>query len=440
MKRILATIFALIFVLSFVVACGADEPTPAQEAAGNEAAEELFPPTDLTVWTLPARAEFDSSPRSRVSQELFESQFPGSTVSFESRGRPEQLLETLNVAMSAGNPPDIFWSNVGATLTFFIDNDMLVNLDGYAAEFGWLDAYPQAVFDHQRTFFGGIYALPDDINLMGLWYKRDIFERFGLSEPETYDELIETLHFLNENDIIPIANAGRWPAITTRVVDSIHEMIAGPELRDALLTGRRSFDSPEVIETFEVFLRDWIDNGFFQEGHLSAEETEVFMLWYPSRACFWFSGGWELSTLIENEQDLDDYGFMAFPAGTGRAVAFGNGHAVASISPNVDAAIQFLNIYSSLEVQRSHQEQFGTSDSARIGAVDMSLVPEQRQTIGRILEEYGHFVPTNELGLSPEMTDAWFEALDLLILGQTTPEEAARRLDQQAIEFGWYRD
>ena len=391
----------------------------------------------LTVWVQTESSVLENNPVLRTAIELYKEIYPNATVNVEGKGRPEELYDALTIAMSAGSAPDLFWSNLGQVMSFYVKNGQLESLTKYAEQYGWFDVFP--AFDYQNGVYGDVYGLPNVLNVMGIWYKTDIFEKYGLTEPTTYQELLDTCATLKENGVIPMAMAGKFPAIITRLLDAILEMEGGAEYHDAVLSGTASFNTPAIVDTFATYKRDWVDTGYFQEGFLGAEETEVYMLWYPSKACFWPSGTWEIGNAVTNEMDLSDFGFFAFPTGTERRlISFGDSYFMTKGSQLKDEAAAFLNCLASMEAHKSYQEQFGDSNQARIGSIDTTNIPAVKAKIQDFIANTGSFVPTNEIGLDPKMTDVWFECIDLVTLGEMTPEEAAIRLDERAIEYGWY--
>lgn len=391
----------------------------------------------LTLWTFNDYAEMETSPVLRTAIELYKEIYPNATVNVEGKGRPEELYDALSIAMGADSAPDLFFSNLGQVMSFYVKNDKLESLSKYAEQYGWYDAYPS--FDYQNGVYGDVFALPQTLNVMGIWYKLDIFEQYGLTVPTTYQELLDTCAKLKENGIVPMVMGGKNPALITRLIDAILEKEGGAEYHDALLAGTASFNDPAIVNTFATYKRDWVDTGYFQEGFLSAEETETYMLWYPSKACFLISGNWEIANIINNGMELSDYGFCAIPTDTDRRlITFGDGYFMSKSSELKDEAAAFLNCISTLEAQKSYQEQFGDSSVARLGAIDTANVSAVKSMMLDAIAGTGSFVPTNEIGLDPKMTDVWFECIDQVSMGEMTPEEAAVRLDERATEYGWY--
>lgn len=430
-------------VLFLTAACSDSGGGGAEQAAnGSAAGTDQGEKFTLTLWTISDNADPMTNLALGKAIEMFKEQYPNGEIKVEGKGRSEQLYDQLNIAISAGNPPDLFWSNIGQNISFYTKNGKVESLERYAQQYGWYEAYPQSNIEFQKKFLGDFYALPGNYNAMGIWYKKDIFKKYGLQEPKTYEELLQIAATLKANGITPMVMAGKWPAIVTRLFDGILEMETGAELHDKLLLGEARFNVPEVVEAFRKLKEDWVDNNYFQEGYLSNEEAQTNNLWYSGKAAMWFSGSWEFGNLRNNNQNIEDYDFFPFPTGVEpyRIVAFGDGYYMSSESEHKDEAAAFLNAMSSLEAQRAILETNPESSSARIGAIDLDKVNETKRRIVDLLQNSGTYVPTNEMGTEPRVTDVLFDVQTRVLTGEISPQEAADILDEKAAEFGWYKE
>lgn len=408
------------------------------DVGSETAGDEKF---TLTLWTISDNADPMTNRALAKAIEMFKQQYPKGEIKVEGKGRPEQLYDQLNIAVSAGNAPDLFWSNVGQNVSFYIKNGKVESLDRYAQQFGWYDSYPQSAIDYQKKFLGDFYALPGNYNAMGIWYKKDLFEKYNIAIPQTYEDLLKAADTLKQNNVIPMVMAGKWPAIVTRLFDGILEMETGAELHDNLLLGTARFNDPAVVEAFRKLKEDWVEKKYFQPGYLSNEEAQTNNLWYSSKAAMLYSGSWEFGNLRNNKQDLENYGFFPFPTGVSpyRIVAYGDGYYMSSDSKHKEEAASFLNAMSSLDAQQATLEKNPESSSARIGAIDLSKVNETKKQIVDLLQNSGSYVPTNEMGTEPRLTDVLFDVQTRVLTGELQPKEAADILDKKAEEFGWYK-
>jgi len=412
-------------------------PVASALAAGQGEAQK---PVTLNVWGITGQ-DPEKYTISKAAVDLFKKNNPGSDVAFQTKGRPEELYDALNVAISAGNPPDVFWSNVGQVMSFYTGNGKLEKLDPYAQKYGWSSEYPKGLIDVQRAILGDFYGLPENSNVMGLWYNKSVFSKYNLTEPKSYQDLLAVCATLKSKGVVPMAMAGKWPAIITRLLDALLDTTLGASAHDAMFTGKTHFDNPGIAKAFQMLKTDWVDKGYFQEGYLSAEEGDVYALFYPGKAAFWYSGTWEIGGFKNNNVDVNNFDFVAFPTGVTpyRINTFGDAWWMPKDGKNKAMAGQFLNALTNLDVQKSELLANGDTSVARLGVVENANVPAVKQKILKIIAASGSYVPTNEIGLNPKMTDVWFEAIDKVCLGQMTPEQASARLDEMAKENNWYK-
>ncbi len=334
-------------------------PVAAALAAGQGEAQKAV---TLSMWGQGA-IDPSTNPIVKTGIDLFKKNNPGSDVAVQTKGRPEEFYDALNVAISAGNPPDVFYSNVGQVMSFYTKNGKIEKLDPYARKLGWYDEYPKGLFDLQRAILGDVYGLPQYVYVMGLWYNKAVLAQYNLAEPKTYQELLADCATLKANGVVPMAMAGKWPAIITRLLDAQLDMTLGAAAHDAMFTGKTHFDNPGIAKAFRMLKEDWVDKGYFQEGYLSAEEGDVYALWYPGKAAFWYSGTWEIGGFKTNNLDVNNFDFMGFPTGVSpyRINTFGDAWWMPTDGKHHDAVAQLINALTNIDVQKS--ELVATGDS-----------------------------------------------------------------------------
>lgn len=111
----------------------------------------------------------------------------------------DKALELLTIALSAkADTVDIAYAS-DATVSTFAKNGWLRPLDDlwakFKAEFK-LDDYPQHVLD-KFSYQGKLYIIPANLNVMFLFYRKDLFEQAGVKAPTTiaqFQELAKRFH------------------------------------------------------------------------------------------------------------------------------------------------------------------------------------------------------------------------------------------------------
>ncbi|HEY3502664.1 MAG TPA: extracellular solute-binding protein [Actinocatenispora sp.] len=91
----------------------------------------------------------------------------------------------MHAALKAGNPPDVAQVEFQAIPDFLLDNG-LVDLSKYGIA---KDKDKFVDWQWQQGVFGsGVYAVPQASGPMGLFYRNDLFDKWGIAVPTTWDE------------------------------------------------------------------------------------------------------------------------------------------------------------------------------------------------------------------------------------------------------------
>lgn len=406
--------------------------------AGGEAAADESVKATLTYWDYSANADLESNIILKTAIEKFHEKYPNVTIEVSGKGRPEQLYDALSVAFSADNGPDMFWANVGGVVFTYVENGKVLELTDFAQENNWSDIFYGASLNNQETLFGGIYALPKMQKTQGIFYRKDLYEKYGFSVPKSMDEFYEQCKILQNDGIIPIGNAGKWPACTSRWFDGFLEINGGTEVHDQLLKGETSLNCDAVVQSFYDLQEV---SKYFQEGHLSNEETEVNLQLFQGQMCFTYDGTWQVDCITDAGLSADDFGFFSFPASEApRANSYGDGIFVNASSENQDLIKEFLKCYQDQECYKRAFEQTGQVTVARVDAIDESkLSPLNKEILDCMNTESGSYMPSNEMAWPAELSDCFLETIDQIVLKEITPEDAAAKLDTKASEIGFYR-
>jgi multiple sugar transport system substrate-binding protein len=103
-------------------------------------------------------------------------------VSTETQGDP--LITKILTANRAGNPPDLIHAEYQA-LPVFVTNQVVMDLSASAPKLN--SAFSSGTMQ-LVTFNDKPYGIPQDVGPMMLYYRKDLFDKYSLSVPETWDE------------------------------------------------------------------------------------------------------------------------------------------------------------------------------------------------------------------------------------------------------------
>ncbi|XVU27880.1 ABC transporter substrate-binding protein [Actinoplanes sp. CA-054009] len=164
-------------------ACGGNDAKsggPAPKSSADLAAA-LSKPTTLTFWTWLTGIEQEVK--------LFEAKYPNIKVNVVNAGQGNDQYTKLRSALKAGNgAPDVVQIGLDTVGSFAITGDLL-DIGPYGAsdvkddfvEWTW-----KQVSDGDK-----VYAIPQDTGPMGMLYRKDIFDQYGLTVPTTWEEFAE---------------------------------------------------------------------------------------------------------------------------------------------------------------------------------------------------------------------------------------------------------
>src|SRR5215510_13806631 len=170
--RILSTTAALLTGVMLLAACnsGSNNGTPPPEEK-----------VDLTFWTW--------VPNIDKAVAKWNAANPNIHVTASNQAQGDELVTKLLTAAKAGNPPDLVQAEYQALPTL-VSNDALADIkaDVSSAKSDFADGVWQTV----TLGTDAVYAVPQDVGPMMLYYREDEFTRLGLTVPKTWDEFAQT--------------------------------------------------------------------------------------------------------------------------------------------------------------------------------------------------------------------------------------------------------
>lgn len=356
--------------------------------------------------------------------------------------------QKLVVAMGADQGPDVFFGWGGGTLKEYVDAGKVYDLTAALdADPAWKARYPASVLAG-ATFDGKIYAVPiNNVQPVFFYYNKQLFERYGVSVPKTWSDLMAVVKTFREHGIAPIAlgGASKWPDLMWE--EYLVDREGGPSAFDDAASGKQGAWSSQAFIQANTMIQDLVKAGGFQNGFESTtqDSNAPAALLYTGRAAMELMGSWEYGTIANAAPDFlknGDLGVFAFPSvegGSGNAQDIAgnlaNYYSISSFAKNKDVAVQFL-------------KDEALSNSQVVAQLQVGQVPAAAG-IGDLIDEYGsapvfqHFVndlvvnaPNFQLSwdqaLAPALGQELLRNLDLLFTRQITPQQFSQNMDQAA--------
>ncbi|MDT0143161.1 sugar ABC transporter substrate-binding protein [Microbacterium sp. PRC9] len=302
-------------------------------------------------------------------------------IDVEMEALPEdQFRQRLQVELTAGSDAiDVFMSSIqqdGARfassgwyedLTPYIENKSLTSPDYDFADFS------ESVLEG-HTFDGVLSALPIQLEVQMLFYRKDLLEAAGYdAPPATLDELEEIAEATSDpaNNVYGWAARGKRAAAVTQLTSFI--LNHGAEY---MVDGGAAFDSPEgvaAIKDYGRLIREYGPSGSTNNGW-----EELLALFQAGSLAQWADNSGQAAALRDPAQTpfADQVGYAPMPAGpeSDAQTFFGWASAISSNSEHKGAAWLFLQWLTSPET---------------VAALQATGIPGGRQSV-----EFGPDVPT----------------------------------------------
>jgi raffinose/stachyose/melibiose transport system substrate-binding protein len=364
--------------------------------------------------------------------EEFHKSHPDITVKMETVAGSGAAIypDVLRTSIAAGDPPDVFFMWGGEISGPFVDAGQIRELTPYYEQYGWKERFPEWTVE-RVTRSGGIYGVPYNARAMGFWYRKDLFEQYGLSEPQSYEELEQICMTLAESGVHCASFGGKFGWHPMRLLDYFIETTCGPEVHDQLNALEASWGQPCVVEAY-TRLREWVDKDWLVPSFLNISPSDARMPVYLGSAAMIIEG--DNFEIVARGDGMTSENLDFFLGPTGHEPRRFHGYPeqwmIPTGSRNPDAAAAFIDWITQPEVQKNHTQAF--SSTAVIGVEpDCSTWPMGCQWRQLISADAKTFPPTDQ-AFTKELMDSFFEIQDGIIAGRFTPEQGAAMMDERA--------
>lgn len=341
------------------------------------------------------------------------------------------LKDACKVAASSDTLPSM-WFNWGGVLgSFYVDNGLTYDLTAYAEEHDWDEFFDTNALS-LCTFDGKVSGYPTSYNLVGMFYKKQIFEDLGLEIPTTFEEFETLCADLKENGIVPVSTAGLNGWHVMRFVEQLIEYYAGPELHDAMNSFTESWDNEAVEKAFTKY-KEYVENGYFPDGFVTADPNDTLMNLGLGVCAMDIQPQTYDANFLNNDMDPNDYGVFYLPTtGTSRLSSFAE---MTQFNANLTeeelaACISFMDYYYNDENVETYAD-YMKFPVPRVSATIPDKFPHVSELVAAAAEN-GTFAITDQV-FPTEVADVLFECQDAVALGTMEPSECGPAI-QTAIE------
>jgi len=431
---------SLVSVVLLVVALalsGCSSSTKEGTTSQNGGKDKKVTITFMHLWT-PGSSKQQNMVVNKIIKE-FEEQNPNITVKQETLEN-EQYKNKLKVLAASNELPDVGMTWAAGFLEPYAKGNLFAPLDdvldsGLKEKFvsGTTEAY---VVD------GHTYALPIELNIVPVFYNKDIFSRYNLQPPKTLDDLKNIITVLNKNGVTPITLGGKdaWPASFWYMY--LAERMGGPNLLDQSVANK-TFSDPSLINAAKV-VQELVDMKAFIKGFNGLSNDEAKSEFMNEKAAMFAMGTWEVPNYTTNpdvpQEFKDKIGFFKFPTVSGGkgdvndwVGGVGVGLFVSKNSKFQDETKKFVNFFVRKWGEYSVADA-GIIPATKVDTASMKLPPMYVDILNE-LNNARKITLYLDVQMKPEASEEHHKLIQALFGKDVTPQEFAKK-QEDALKTG----
>lgn len=354
-----------------------------------------------------------------------------SGIKVEVKTMPSDNMRTvLQTQLRSGKGPDVFnWGSGPGFGGALAEAGLVHDLSSAYEKHDW------QVYDFAKervTQDGKVYGIPGEMETVGLFYNKDIFEKHDLEAPESLADLRAAAKKIKQSGTIPMAVSDKEGWQGGHYLSMALSSEVGSDGMKDLIDGKKSWNSPDVVRALQVW-KDFNDSGYLNKSPTSVNYDSGNSSFLSGKAAMLPTGSWMVGE-IDDTADFE-VGYVPFPASDGEgtfAGGLGSGPFVSASSTKKKAAIEFLDFLASPQHARWTVENLHTIPPTPLDTDDVEVSPLFAQVLDDVsaLSDGGDMGYNIDVMSSDQFNEAMYDGVQAAAFtGQSTPAEVAEELE-----------
>lgn len=389
----------------------------------------------------------------KVVKKEYEKANPGKTVELVPIQAQENDYATKLALMNKApaTAPDVMYED-----TFLVKADAqagyLLPLDEYTAKWDEWDQFFDNAKQAGQGEDGKVYGIPMGTDTRALWYNKDLFEEVGLPvpwKPKTWDDVLDAAKTIKAEkpDVIPFNIYSGKPQGEAATMQGFEMLLYGADGEgNTLYKDKKWVTGSEQFRDSLQFVQDVYQGDLGPTPQQALDTnigTTITQTWLPEgKLAIDLDGSWQSGTWLETgtapwAEWNDVMGQAPMPTQNGQAPGYNSMSggwtlAVGSKSKNPQAAFDFISMF----LDKEGSLKYDSENSQIAVRKDVAEDPEYTGANPTFeffsgLVENTHFRPaTSDYS---QISNAIQVAMESVMTGQQTPEEAAATYDDAVV-------
>lgn len=343
-------------------------------------------------------------------------------------------------ALVASNSlPDVYFTWTGSWGENFVRGHRAVDLTpviGPDTEWGkTLAAAAVSAFQYN----GKLYGIPLYLDAKFMGYNKSLFEKAGVSEPKSFDELLSACGTLRKSGVTPVSfgNKEGWPGVHY-AGQLLAYNVPQATLEKDFVPATAEFADPGYVVSLKQF-KDLIDQCSDGAGTNGSSYASAIQEFGSGKAAMYYQ------EIIEFDQSTadgalkrEDFGFFKLPApkdakGDAKSIEGApEGYMISAASKNIPLAIDFMRFATNAENGKVLSAPPYGQPSATVGGYSADTMNPTVVDGLKVIADSSYLMPWLDTANPPRVAAAWLSGLQALVGGTMTPEEVMERVKEAA--------
>lgn len=224
----------------------------------------------------------------------------------------EDYKTKIKTQTASGDLPDVFTYWGGAMITDMVDAGLLLNAEDYFA-----DSTNVKKTDFEPSSFGyytaaddNVYGIPIESTRGVLLANKEIFEKYNLKYPTTYEELKAVSATLNENGIIPMAMASSGGTPSEFFYSELYAQYDNAAAELVELPSTKNFATENALKTARNISDMIADNMFPEDSVANGGWAACLQLYTDGKAAMTYTYPWMFEAIPDEIQAASEIIFL----------------------------------------------------------------------------------------------------------------------------------
>lgn len=367
----------------------------------------------------------------------FEAANPGITVEFEAF-EASSYATILSTALAGESGPDMMMVRAYGAFEAVAGADYLMPITQDDVP-GLASMNETALLAQTLREDGEIYGVPFASQTMLVIYNKGIYDQLGLSEPDTWDELLANAQAIEDAGMFAFANGTATAWQNETIVSALGSSTIGQDFFREVVAGTTDFTDPRFVAGLEKVQE--ISN-YFPDGFTGLDYASSQQLFVSGLAAMFAGGSFEIANFRNQNPDLE-IGVFAAPGPSADdaklvGVFFDGGYAGNASTEHAEAVKKFLAYTATTEFGQVFANELRNITPIQGVTLTDDLLNEVAQLNQSavpyiMLTNFRYEEPSGSVLLQAEVQK--------MLAGETTPQDAAQAVtDGIATYYAPFQD